>query len=125
MERSDKRQGPFFQENPEYHGSLCSDGVFRLAISPNGLRYLLQMQSPGGGSFRVVSWRKRLSALLPHMPETLAMQAGVELPDDPADVPRPWAQASADASAKLSAEWDAYKALPARKRKLARRPGLK
>ena len=121
MERSDKRQGPFFQDNPDYHGVLCGDEVLRLAISPNGLRYLLQMQLPGG-FFRVVSWRKRLSALLPHMPETLAMQAGAELPDDPADVPRPWAQASADASAKLSAEWAAYKALPARKRKFARRP---
>lgn len=80
----------FWQHEPEYHGSLVESGSYRLAISPNGKRYLLQER--GGEGFTVRHHRKRLHDLLPDLPQEIA--AKVEgLPDDPTQYRRPWADA--------------------------------
>jgi len=78
----------WWQASPDYHGALCEAGDCRLAVSPNGSRYLLQARLPSG-FYRVRNWRNRLGLLLPDMPEQLA-QAARLLPDDPGEVERPW-----------------------------------
>lgn len=78
----------FWQASPDYHGALCEAGDCRLAVSPNGSRYLLQARLPSG-FYRVRNWRNRLGLLLPDLPEELA-EAVRLLPDDPGEVERPW-----------------------------------
>lgn len=83
-------QQSFWQHDPDYHGTLIQNGSHRLAISPNGKRYLLQERS--GDGFTVRHHRKRLSDLLPDLPQEIT--AKIEgLPDDPAQYRRPWADA--------------------------------
>lgn len=113
----------FFKSSPDYHGVLCRAGDWRVAISPNGLRYLCQEMAQG--SFFDVAARARLSSLVPVLPPDLAALLPVGLPDDPAEFDRPWVQAMAQASARLREEWRQYRALPAAKRKVAPRPAPK
>jgi len=82
----------FFQASPVYHGVLASSGDVRLAVSPNGQRYLLQVRGRDG--FRVVRWRKALSLLAPDVPPELR-RALEGLPELPGDVHRPWAASMA------------------------------
>jgi hypothetical protein len=78
----------WWQGSPDYHGTLCELGDNRLAVSPNGSRYLFQTRMPSGW-YRVRNWRKRLGLLLPDLPDALADAARL-LPDDPGSVERPW-----------------------------------
>jgi hypothetical protein len=95
----------FFQDSPNYQGVLASCADFRLAISPNGKRYLLQV--PGsGGLYKNKSWRNNLAKLIPDLPAGLLSVAS-ELPDDPAFVPRPWdKRITAQAARVLAARFD-------------------
>ena len=78
----------WWQSSPDYHGTLCEAGDCRLAVSPNGSRYLLQARTLSG-FYRVRNWRSRLGLLLPDLPQEIADAARL-LPDDPGEVERPW-----------------------------------
>lgn len=81
-------QGSFWQSDPEYHGVILEAGSLRLAVSPNGKRYMLQ--ECVSGVCRLLHHRKRLSDLLPVLPEQIASKLkGV--PDNPLQYPRFWA----------------------------------
>ena len=80
----------FWQASDSYHGVIVSDGAMRLSVSPNGKRYLLQVNENGDWS-RVVRWRKSLALLQPDVPNTLRAMMPDGLPDDPRDYRRPWA----------------------------------
>lgn len=86
---------PFWQDGKEYHGVLALAHPHRLAISPNGKRYLLQKagQFEGREIWGVVKWRKLLPALLPDLPGPVLLAMPEGLPDDPQDYARPWASA--------------------------------
>lgn len=85
-------QTSFFQEQAGYHGVLRSAGDWRLAISPNGTRYLLQ-ERQASGEYLVRRWRKQLSKLLPDLPSEIIVQGVKVLPENPGDYERPWASA--------------------------------
>lgn len=97
-----ERRPEFWQDDPDYHGVLFRDGALRLAVSPNGKRYLLQERG-ADGRFVVVRWRKSLSALVAFLPEGIKWDALVSLPDDPRAFVRPWADAMAAQSERLKA----------------------
>lgn len=91
---SEASRSEFWQDASDYHGVLCSNGALRLAVSPNGARYLLQSRglSQGRVIWGVIRWRKQMAKLVPDLPPELAVFAA-SLPDNPADLPRPWADA--------------------------------
>lgn len=119
-----------FNLNAEvYHGVLARSGDARFSVSPNGFFYVFQQKAVCRRCnlpyWDNVARRKSLAVLLPYIfPEIVALLPH-SLPDLSTDFVRPWAQAMRDASAALSAEWQAYKALPYRQRKLLPRPGSK
>ena len=89
------QRSPFWQDGKEYHGVLALAHPHRLAISPNGKRYLLQRvaQAEGREVWGVVKWRKLLPALLPDLPGSVLSAMPEGLPDDPQEYARPWAAA--------------------------------
>lgn len=93
------QSGPFWQASPEYHGVLRDWQAARLAVSPNGKRYLIQ--KPQGAAYRVARWRKSLRLLLPDLPQDVAEWANRSLPDDPQSVPRLWADSMLAASERV------------------------
>lgn len=90
----------FWQHAPEYHGALANAGDYRLTISPNGKRYQVQKcaTGPDGPAYSVVKWRKSLDLLRPDIPAALASVMPSDLPDNPAEFPRPWASEISAAS---------------------------
>jgi hypothetical protein len=88
-------QNRFWQISDNYHGVIASDDPFRLAVSPNGKRYVLQVpwfdKEHGLTFWALITWRKSLSKLLPDVPARLAAKLPDDLPDDPAQFVRPWA----------------------------------
>lgn len=87
-------EGPasaFWQDAPGYHGVLAVVDPWRLAISPNGKRYLLQERD--GDCWTVRRWRKLLSLLLPDLPADLRAVMPEGLPEWPETYPRPWVEA--------------------------------
>jgi len=85
----------FWQMSDNYHGVIASDDPFRVAVSPNGKRYVLQVpwfdKELGVTFWAVVTWRKSLSKLLRDVPARLAAKLPDDLPDDVAHFVRPWA----------------------------------
>lgn len=80
----------FWQAADDYHGALVEAEGVRLAISPNGKRYLYQARTEAG-DYGVRRHRNRLSKLVPDLPEAITSQGLDHLPDDPSDYSRPWA----------------------------------
>ena len=70
---------------------IAQAGHVRLSVSPNGKRYLLQVCEAGHWG-RVARWRKSLALLLPDVPAALRKLVPHDLPDDPREFPRPWAE---------------------------------
>lgn len=89
QEQPERKEAEFWQGSDVYHGEIARAGAHRLAVSPNGKRYVLQTGGPQG--WAVQRWRKALRLLLPDLPAELAALLP-ELPDDPERLPRPWAQ---------------------------------
>jgi len=85
----------FWQISDNYHGVIASHGCLRVAVSPNGKRYLVQLsyfdKERGVTLWGVRRWRKSLSMLLPYVPAPLAAKLPDDLPDDVAHFVRPWA----------------------------------
>ena len=85
----------FWQISDNYHGVIASDDPFRVAVSPNGKRYVLQVpwfdKEHGLTFWAVITWRKSLSKLLRDVPARLAAKLPDDLPDDAAQFVRPWA----------------------------------
>jgi len=88
-------QNRFWQISDNYHGVIASDDPFRVAVSPNGKRYVLQVpwfdKEHGLTFWALITWRKSLSKLLRDVPAGLAAKLPDDLPDDPAHFVRPWA----------------------------------
>jgi len=80
----------FFQESDDFHGEIARAADARLAVSSSGKRYLLQREN-ATGLWAVVHWRKSLARLRPDIPPQLAAMLRDDLPDDPREVVRPWA----------------------------------
>lgn len=97
---SPEEKARFWQHAPEYHGALANAGDYRLTISPNGKRYQVQRRAvgPNGPAYSVVKWRKSLDLLRSDIPAALASVMPSDLPDNPAEFPRPWASEMSAAS---------------------------
>lgn len=85
-----EREPRFFQASDAYHGVIARAGAERLAVSPNGARYLLQARGEGN-EWAVTRHRQRLSVLLPVVPAPL-VPATQGLPEWARDFVRPWAE---------------------------------
>jgi len=86
----------FRMASAEYHGVLYRNEAGRLSVSPNGKMYV--WQTPAGASWKSPKGPHSLSKLLPKLPPDAAAFAAAQLPDDPRDVSRPWAEQSARVS---------------------------
>jgi len=97
----------FWQASPDYHGVLKVAPPYRLAVSPNGKRYILQDEKGGP----VLKHRKMLCLLLDDLPDNLRQWAQDNLPDDPSEVPRSWETSMrqlGEARASVNARRDGY-----------------
>lgn len=95
---AEQEPSPFWQDGETYHGELARVGDWRLSVSPNGKRYVLQERH--GESWVVRRWRKVLSALWADIPPELARELS-NLPEEPERVPRPWATAMHELGARM------------------------
>jgi len=93
----------FWQANGAYHGVIAETDHARLIVSPNGVKYCVQVPEGDGPGWRVVNWRKSLGKLVPDMPPELAAQVPAQTPDRAADFERPWAEEVKAYSRKLAA----------------------
>lgn len=102
-------QSRFWQAAPDFHGVIAEKGRWRVAVSPNGKRYLLQWAAPDG-TFAVGGAGKTLGGLLKSAARSacddwpgLLARLPAGLPHQASDYPRPWADEAAALRRRLAA----------------------
>jgi hypothetical protein len=77
-----------------YGGVLRLSGDYRLIVSRDGSRYILQHHPFARADWNVKAWALSLSVLIGRFPDGLFFEDLPGLPDNPKEVSRSWGQSS-------------------------------